>query len=159
MYSIVNEYTSNPDIQLATKQALAGLPPGSSTRQIISKLFYWIKKNVSFVQDHVNVAKYLPEVDNPTDVELLITPDLLLQVKQGDCDCISTLASAMLRIAGLDTKFVTIAANSQQPHVFSHVYLLVFDPDNQVWIPFDVSHGNKPDWEYKDVTRRYTWTD
>ena len=159
MYALVHQYQNSEQVEQALTQALTGTSPTSSARIKISKVFYWIKQTINFVQDPVNVAKLLPNVPDPNNVELLLAPDMLLTYKSGDCDCFSTLASAMLRRLGLATRFITIASKDNNPLIFSHVYLEVFDPDNQVWLPFDSSHGNKPDWEYKNVTRRYTWTD
>ena len=159
MYRIVRSYTASQTVVDALQDALAGLNHTAPDREKISRIFYWIRKEIKFTNDPIRISKLLPSVKDPTNTELLIVPDLLLKLKSGDCDCFSMLASAMLRSCGIFTRFITVAADKNYPTIFSHVYLEAFDKQHRVWIPFDASHGHSPDWEHKEVTRRYVWTD
>jgi len=88
----------------------------------------------NFVRDHI---KYM---NDPVGHEMMIEPDKLLKIRQGDCDDKSILLSALLLSLGIQTRFVAI----QRPYknTFSHVYVEGFIGGK--WIPMDATvKGNR----------------
>jgi len=155
MSKIVRSQVYSPVVIGAASDAIKDLPPNALSIDKARAIFYWIKQCIQFRNDLDNTISYLPDVDNPQDKELLISPDLLIQLGYGDCDDFSMLAATMLFIVGIPARFVTVAADRNTPYHFSHVYTQAYC--NGRWIGFDVSHGPMPGWEYKHVTRFQVW--
>lgn len=151
MRQIVKESISSPIVISATHQAL-GLD-----QHPVNAIYQFIKQNVTFSEDHEVVKRLFGQSQvTPFGEDLLITPQALIsQIKQGDCDDFSMLAASMLAVAGIQSKFVTIAADNSLPDVFSHVYVIA--NDGRGWIPFDASHGKYLGWEYQNATRKQYW--
>lgn len=88
-------------------------------------------------------------VDDPVDRELLIRPELMArlpaQLRRGDCDDFSMFAGALLEVAGVPWRIVTVKADQRDPSLWSHVYLQAF-VDGE-WLGLDASHGPEPGWE------------
>ena len=160
MISIVRANREDELVIAVTKQVLWGLNPLAPAQQKICSIFNWIKRNVKY-QDDYSLANEMIGLDgrNPDGEDFLISPRLLLLLpeKKGDCDDFSMLAATMLGIAGFQTKFITVAADSTQPDLFSHVYVKVLDPQLGLWISFDSSHGTNAGWEYPGSTRYKEW--
>jgi hypothetical protein len=80
-------------------------------------------------------------------VEVLIRPvdQAWLDNPQGDCDDFSMYGAAHLISRGIPCSFATVAADSQDPSIYSHVYLVAY-PNGQR-IPMDLSHGPYLGWE------------
>lgn len=68
----------------------------------------------AFVRDKI---RYVKDVNG---VELLHTPEKLLEIGQGDCDDKSMLVASLLEAIGHPTRFVAI---SNAPSKFCHVYV------------------------------------
>lgn len=139
------------------KQALlnAGVQGNQSEDEVLARVFSYIKSTVRFVQDEEQLEGIFQD---PSDKELLITPPVLLGMllPKGDCDDFSMLACSMLTAKGIQCDFVTVAANSNNPREFSHVYCMVRTRDGRS-IPFDASHGKSVGWETERATRKQVW--
>lgn len=119
-----------------------------SEREQIGKVFYWIKRNVRFVDDESRVAEIFGIPLTQVDQELLISPERLLTmpVPMGDCDDFSMLAATMLGQLGIPVVFVAICADMNEPRRFSHVFTRAVLSTGEV-LPIDCSHGEFPGWE------------
>lgn len=100
--------------------------------------YRWVRDNIRYVRD-------------PVGQEALCHPEYLLQVAGGDCDDMSMLVAALCGSLGIQTRFVTVAVNSQQ---FGHVYLEAeAAPGN--WLPLDpIMREHGEGWEVPNPTRR-----
>lgn len=157
MCTIVRKQVYSPIVIQALADAIKDLPVNANTRAKARAIFYWIKDHVKFRNDFDNTRAYLPSLKHPEDKELLISPDLLLQLAYGDCDDFAMLAVTMLCIAGIPGRFVTIAADDNAVGHYSHVYAQAYDREINRWFGFDVSHGSMPGWEYQQATRMQVW--
>jgi hypothetical protein len=146
--------SSSPQVKQALQDAGANVA-GLSEDEIINRIFQYIKRNVTFVEDSEQLARIFRQ---PEGKELLITPPVLLTMPnpKGDCDCFSMLGCSMLMAKGIHCDFTTIAANGNQPTEFSHVYCMVRTRDERV-IPFDASHGKEAGWETSRIYRKQIW--
>ena len=131
----------SPEVAAAVAEALEG---GGHP---VEAVFRFVKSRVQFVRDDQIATSW----NDPDIVEVLIRPvDMLALggVAQGDCDDFVMLAAAMLLNAGVDVKFVTVAADPRDTSRFSHVYLAAYVDGQR--IPLDTSHGPKVGWEVPD---------
>ena len=122
-----------------------------SIHSALAMVWYWVKQHVRFLEDEAVVR---------IDQELLITPLRLLSmpIPQGDCDDFSTLTATLIIASGLpvEVEFVTIAADSETPERWSHVYVAV--RSHEGYMVMDTSHGEFPNWEYQGkVWRKKHW--
>ena len=69
--------------------------------------------------------------------EMLIPPAQMLAIRAGDCDDLSMLMAALLGSVGIETHFVTVAADPNSPEDFSHVYAEALLDGR--WISVDVA--------------------
>lgn len=128
--------------------------------QFLLQIFNWVKKTVKFSEDEVTLELNGLEID-PYGTELLIRPDLLLQMPEprGDCDDFSTLIASILLTSRSfdDIYFVTIAADPARPEDFTHVYLAVRNPTTGKLVYMDASHGQMLGWEYPGAFKKEFW--
>jgi transglutaminase-like putative cysteine protease len=80
-------------------------------------------------------------VDDPMDLELVRTPELMLDTLMGpqgffcgDCDDVATFSAALFRAAGYRVRFVAIRTDPCEPE-FLHVYIEVHI--EMQWLTFD----------------------
>lgn len=114
----------------------------------------------SLAQIHAlyNFAHSFYFINDPVTKEALRPARELLQLRAGDCDDINAIVlPSLLGSVGFEVRLVTIAADSQQPEVFSHVYCEVFL--DGVWMPLDAARpgatfGDAPPHFY----RREWWS-
>lgn len=69
---------------------------------------------------------------------------------QGDCDDFAMYGAAHLVARGVPCSFCTVAADANDPSIYSHVYLVAY-PQSGVYagrrVPLDLSHGQQLGWE------------
>jgi hypothetical protein len=129
----------------------------------ISGVWKAIKPFIKFRQD-ADIAKDL-ELDPETKaqieskfgklgddtVEVFIRPadqSLLIALKGlgvEDCDGFTMYGACLLTALGIPCSLVTVAANREEPNVFSHIYVAAYFNGRR--IPLDFSHGEYPGWE------------
>lgn len=153
MAGYVNQAMGSKQIANALNQA--GIDDASSESETIERVFRFIKSRVKFVEDEVQLAGMF---NIPEGKELLIRPEVLLTMAKpmGDCDDFTMLACSMLNASGVKGDFVTVAADSRYPDIFSHVYCMV-TKSNGEQVPFDASHGSRVGWETDKQFRKKVW--
>ena len=108
-----------------------------------SRIFYFVRDKIRYVKD-------------PSGLEMLHTPAILLQIKAGDCDDKAILAAALLLSIGHRVRFVAIGL---APGQFSHVWLQDFL--NGKWVDLETTEpvefgqsvptGGVRDWLFREV--------
>lgn len=83
--------------------------PNKNYRCYAEAIHNWVAENIRYAND-------------AQSVETLIYPSELLKMKVGDCDDQSMLVAALAESIGMPARFVTIAADSNNPSEFSHVF-------------------------------------
>lgn len=123
-----------------------------SENELIIRLWKWITGNIKLVEDERLIAQ------GDHGKELLISPEVLLTMKQpqGDCDDFSMFTAAMLKLWGYSVRFVTGAAIQTSPDVYSHVWIRVMLQTSGEWLDLDCSHGKWLGWSVADSIRRET---
>ena len=96
-------------------------------------------------------------------VDALIRPvdQATAEAPLGDCDDFAMYAAAPLLARGVPCSFVTVAADPQDPGIYSHVYLAAY-PSTGAFagqrVPLDFSHGSRPGWETENIYgKRREW--
>jgi transglutaminase-like putative cysteine protease len=93
------------DPQQKIREAAGRIIGNSSWVEQARKLQEWVATNIRYVRD-------------PTEVELVQTPQYTLQQRMGDCDDQAVLLAAMLDSVGHPARFIAIGLNGQP---LSHV--------------------------------------
>jgi hypothetical protein len=160
MGRLARVYAGDPQVMYATGEALStGV---RSQRDAASAIFYWIRGNISFIEDEQLMYEELGIQPKHLDKELLIVPPVLLSMPRpmGDCDDFSLLMASMLLCAGIQPYFVTVAADAEEPERFSHIYVCACLMDEGTHLCLDA--GNRfamvpPGWESSKITRKAIW--
>ena len=107
-------------------------------------LYVWLRERVRFKRDPIGIEW----VRHPAQVFAQIKSDGRARI---DCDCISTLAAAVLRAMNIDAAFVVVGRKRKYEHVYpaARVGGRVIGLDAQEKVPFG-SHPPK-------VARRYVF--
>jgi len=120
-------------------------------------VWWYVKHRMKFTQDTSLLASMLHE---PPQRELMISPAILLRMKepQGDCDDYTMLVCALLKCLGVPFEIATIAADPGEPERWSHVYAVALVEDGER-VPIDASHGKFPGWEVpgEHILRYQAW--
>ncbi len=85
-------------------------------------------------------------------VESLMRPadQAVCTVPQGDCDDFAMYGAAHLAARGVPVAYGTVAADSDTPAQYTHVYLVAYPssgPYAGMRVPVDLSHGPRVGWE------------
>ncbi len=124
-------------------------------------------RGMRFVRDEITAAPFADYESAIAGrwrpmVESLARPELLAKVPDphGDCDCFCMYGAAHLLLRGVPCAFVTVAADHEDPSIYTHVYLAAY-PESGPYagqrVPLDLSHGPYPGWEVREVYRRREW--
>lgn len=119
MRSLVKHWRLDPAIRQAAVSVI-WLAPEKASLHEVTTLFEYVRDNVRYVRDIVNV-------------ETIATPDKTMLCRMGDCDDQTVLLASLLESVGYPTRFV-VAAYSD-PRVMEHVYLQVYIDGH--WIDCD----------------------
>lgn len=130
-------------MRLLTREAKKALPIRMKAVELVSQLpqkdFYGeIRVIHAFVRDRI---RYVKDVNG---VELLHTPEKLLEIGQGDCDDKSMLVAALLESIGHQTRFVAI---SNAPSKYCHVY--VETKHGNKWLSVETTENVNVGWQPK----------
>lgn len=96
---------------------------------------------------HAWVQRHIQYVNDPTDVEFLILPSVMLRKilaqghGSGDCDDMVLTEAGLLQSLGINTRSVIIKADKRDPRQWSHIYL---EADVGGWMPLDPIMKDKP---------------
>lgn len=135
-----------PAIDVAVQAAyrFAAITEQSSDVERARSIWSWLRTHILFRPD-------------PDDAELLIRPELLFRMKrpEGDCDDFSMAAAAMLLRAGIPVSYLTLAADAENPSLYSHVCVVAHLIQGDVTI--DASHGRHFGWEAPSYGKRRVW--
>lgn len=140
--------------EIVRRAAAEAAAHASTPMELLAAIHAWIRSRVRFQEDAVTAA---PFAEDPDQAEVLIRPVDLLTMPNaaGDCDDFTMLAAAMLRALGIDSEFVTVAADAAMPQIYTHVYLRALVQPSPV--PMDCSHGPQPGWEVSPKGKRRYW--
>lgn len=89
----------------------------------------------NFVQNHIRYTR------DPLTVEMLQTPEQLLERGVGDCDDKAILLMAMLHAVGIPAMFVV---GGRAPNMFEHVWVAAYL--NGQWISMDATEPHAMGW-------------
>lgn len=96
-------------------------------------------------------------VFDPNGVEMIETPERILESKIADCDSIVVLMASLFESAGLPARFKTVKADKNRPDEWSHIFLEVNVP-GRGWIGADATMPNHDfGWEPPDSLVSKTW--
>lgn len=103
---------------------------------------WWLVKHaVKFAKDEPRLFA----VGEPEALDLLIAPAVLVREKapKEDCDGFTMLVCCLLKILGVQSVIVTVAADPDDPGRWSHVFPMALVNGG---LPLDASHGKFPGW-------------
>jgi hypothetical protein len=139
MRQLVDEALADPDFVNQAVSIVSSAPAHDEIAEI-KAIYSWVARNIRFVKDPVTKEKLYP-------------PQQLLQIGAGDCDDISMLTAALLMAVGYPARLVTVAAQSDAPTEFSHVYAEAeVPPGSGNWLPVDSA---RPDSQFGLAPSRY----
>lgn len=136
---------ANPAQIVRTKaeQLTRSLPP--------RQWFAEIRALHEFVRDEI---RYLRD---PVNMERVATPEMTLEIGQGDCDDKATLLAAMLDSIGHPARFVALAFNGDGfSHVLVETKVRNTGNDRADWMPLEtILPGKEMGWYPDGNPRRY----
>jgi transglutaminase-like putative cysteine protease len=145
------EDAASPAITQAARDAVVEAGGGDP----VAAVWGYVRARMRFVQDAVTGAGMQDAL--PDDlVEVLIRPRDMHTWNVGDCDDFVTYGAALLIALGVPVAFATVAADSDAPGMYSHVYLIAY-PAGGVRTPLDLSHGQYVGWETPHAYRLREW--
>jgi hypothetical protein len=155
MNRIAQRNSNHPYIKEAIEEIRNKCGGDEDEERLIEETYKYVKDKVTFVEDE-ELLKDLFGIDG--DADLIIEPARLLSMPQpmGDCDCHSTLIKSLLLGMGINSEFVTIAAEKDNPNKWSHVYPIATTSKGDSYA-MDASHGDYVGWEASEATRKGVW--
>ncbi|MGH8003258.1 MAG: transglutaminase-like domain-containing protein, partial [Limisphaerales bacterium] len=122
MVELVRAGIKSPAIRQRAVQVIksSGARPYDK-RAEVSALFSYVKSTFRFVQD-------------PTLVELIHTPEKLLEIRSGDCDDFTIFLSSLLGAVGYETRIAIVGPGQD---VWSHTFPEVLLDGS--WVPLDAT--------------------
>lgn len=135
MKKYVNEYAENlairkivSDIETVMLHQKSFPSDCKKKFNFIWYLFYYICVNMKYELD-------------PPNIELVKSPKhtILGNSKYGDCDDLSVALATLLKSAGYNVWFRTVAWKKEQPDTFTHVFVMVELPCGEKVMPLDPS--------------------
>lgn len=122
MVELIRAGIKSPAIRQKAVQVIkaAGVRP-YDRRAEVNALFSYVKSTFRFVQD-------------PTLVELIHTPEKLLEIRSGDCDDFTVFLASLLGAVGYETRVAIVGPGKD---VWSHTFPEVLLDGN--WVPLDAT--------------------
>jgi hypothetical protein len=137
MRDIVNTYKINLTIRQAAVSVIY-LTPAKDELAEVNALYCNVRDHVRYVRDIAGV-------------ETIMTPDITLRAKVGDCDDQSVLLASLLESVGYPTRF--IVSGYSDPKRLEHVYLQTFAGGQ--WIDLDPTESQYMGWAPPDPVVLY----
>jgi transglutaminase-like putative cysteine protease len=129
-------------VRQKAESLVSGLPP--------RQWFAEIRALHEFVRDQI---RYLRD---PVDVERVATPEVTLEIAQGDCDDKATLLAALLDSIGHPARFVAIGLNGGPfSHVLVETKIHNTGNDKRDWLPLETIIPRAAGWWPDGVTSAY----
>lgn len=143
MRNLVREGKKNPLVRQTALLLIEGLPQKFHIGEI-KRLFNFVKNRIRYVKDI-------------RGVETLHSPEVLLKLKQGDCDDKSILLASLLESIGYQTRFVAfgfqppikLSTGKFKTRNYSHVLVEVFYKGK--WISLETTENVRPGWKPKNT--------
>jgi len=136
--------------------AAAGIDPTKNPCAIAESIWWWVKHALKFQLHEAMIQVWFNERDQ---LQLLISPDLLLRMSKprGDCAIFTMLECAMLRAWGIPFEILTAAVTPNSPD-YDHVWARAVFPDGRR-LNLDASHGSYPGWQvpFEHRNRAQVW--
>jgi transglutaminase-like putative cysteine protease len=123
LVGIIKQFRKNPEIRFRAEDIVRSCQNKDYNCEA-NKIFSWIKTNIAFRRD-------------PYRVEMLRSPLITLERKNGDCDDHTILLNSMLQSLGHPSRIVLVATRKLLPQNFNHVFTEVLIGDK--WIPLDTT--------------------
>lgn len=139
MRKIVKASRSNPVVIQTARGLVSGIQE-KNWKAEINSVFNFVRDCIRYTLD-------------PNEVETLTTPEMLLEIRQGDCDDKSMLLAALLQAIGHPTRFRAIGF---RPQALEHVY--VETKVGEEWIALDSTErapAGQVAWNPSDVVESY----
>ena len=163
MCRLIDQSKNDVFVQAAAQDAVGRFAALCNTKTPGGKAeacWWWVKHAIKFVHHQRLFEKW--GVGDGNELQLLISPDVLLRMQdpRGDCAVFTCLLCAMLDCLGVQWEIVTVAVDPKQPDVCSHVYPRAA-LDHGFTLPLDASHGKYPGWQVprSRVTLKQVWND
>ena len=159
MCSHIHRAAQDPVVRQAAQDAFAtwGRWLTGSAWSAPVGVFWWAKHAVKMLP-HSKFKALLAAY--PEKRQLLVIPEVVVRAPApaGDCSTFSMLIAAMLEALGVQWELVTVAADPQDPKLYSHVFVRAVLPDGGR-VTLDGSHGKYPGWEVPRAHqfRRQVW--
>lgn len=148
---------NHPPVLRTADEVFAGLPLGVPYWRYCLAVYEWMPTHCRFVPDE----SILVRLGLSPDQEFLTSPYLFFQTREGDCDCFVMSTCALLGCAGIDTRIVTVAADSKQPWRWSHVYpVAILENGSRLAVDTAAAaqkRGLPMGWEPAQPFRRREW--
>lgn len=142
MIRLAHEDVTLPAVQSIAKRL------SSTTKSDVEK----IQAVHDFIVDEI---EYRLDSWKGEDIEVIAAPRHTIagSRKYGDCDCMITAFACLLLALGIDSKIKVVAWRPDARDEYTHVYILAYAGDMDVWIPCDPTRGYEGfGWQ---VTPRY----
>lgn len=158
MNKYVREDCGSPEILRDAAEASQSSDP----LQITCDAWRYVRERIGFVNDDVTAQPFSPLFRIPI-IETLVRPRDMATAcsngnckRTGDCDDFSMYLACILKAHGIDSKFVTVAADDKDPSRYSHVYVAAYPAGQR--IALDASHGPYAGWEVENrFGKRHEW--
>ena len=127
LVKIIKDYRKSPEIRLLAEDIVQSCPSKDFVCEA-TKIFDYVKKNIRFARD-------------PYRVEMLRSPLITLDRKNGDCDDHTILVNSLLQSIGHPTRVVLVASRPYAPKNFNHIFTEVklSTREGDKWIPIDTT--------------------
>jgi hypothetical protein len=156
--------SGSPAVIRAAWECARGLPANPRVEEIADAAYKWAHEHVRYVHEQ-DMAAPFSHLDRFTYDQTLIAPAALLAMPQpeGDCPDFSMLVASILDVFGLQSYYKTIAADPNNPDLYSHIYVVVdtagggFHPLKHRWYPEDASNAPLAGVEFAHPFKAKVW--
>jgi len=121
MRHAVREGVKDPAIIPIARKLVEDLPEKDKWSEAV-RLFDYVKDHIRYVND-------------PLDLETVVFPRTVMEVKSGDCDDKSVLFGALAIALGIPARFVAVKLPGKK--IYTHVYPELYV--NNKWQPFELT--------------------
>lgn len=136
MRQLVRDAVRDPKQQIR-ETALSILRGVNSFSEQARAIQQWVQRNIEYRRD-------------PSDVELVQTPQVTLQLRAGDCDDQAVLVASLLQATGHPTQFIAIGLDGAPlTHVLTQTLI------GTSWVAVETIEPRPLGWMPKGITSYY----